>query len=193
MSTPWTRRAPHACASRGSVREGRSRTTSGTDLASDPALVAAHVEHGLAGEKGGRQEGQTRVSTKGPFGVVPVVVAKDWIGHAVGRCPYRRYILRTTTMPGPRAKQNGAKKNKTRTVTVAVLAGRPPALPPALQPRTLSSLDELTSDDWDEVVRVMCDHLKIPGMSPPRALLCPAHPYSRPHQAERPQESVHQL
>lgn len=73
-------------------------------------------------------------------------------------------------MPGPRAKHKGAKKNKTRTVSVAVLAERPPALPPALQPRTLSSLDELSADDWDEVVRVMCDHLKIPGMSPARAL-----------------------
>lgn len=72
-------------------------------------------------------------------------------------------------MPGPRAKQHAAKKSKTKTVAVAVLVNAPPSgLPPALQPRPLSSLDELSADDWDEVVRVMCDHLKIPGTSPPR-------------------------
>lgn len=48
----------------------------GTDFAGDPALVAADVEHGLVDEKGGRQEGQTRVSIKGSFGVVPVPVGE---------------------------------------------------------------------------------------------------------------------
>ncbi|KAF8551763.1 hypothetical protein OG21DRAFT_1477998 [Imleria badia] len=66
-------------------------------------------------------------------------------------------------MPGPRAKQHAAKKSKSKSVAVLLNAG--PALPPALQPRSLSSLDELSADDWDEVVRVMCDHLKIPDLT----------------------------
>lgn len=74
-------------------------------------------------------------------------------------------------MPGPRAKQNAAKKKnkpQNQTLNLAVLVKtpvqRPPPLPPALQHRALNSLDELSSADWDEVVRIMCDHLKIPGM-----------------------------
>ena len=93
-------------------------------------------------------------------------------------------------MPGPRAKQ---RKNKTKAVAVPALMAAPPALPPLLQPRLLSSLDELSSDDWDEVVRVMCDHLKIPGMSPLLTLGRRADPYSRPHQAERAQEDLQHL
>lgn len=90
-----------------------------------------------------------------------MVVAKDW----------RHYFTfqTTSTMPGPRAKQNGAKKTKTKAVSIVVVD--PPAaslaaiaaLPPALQPRTLTSLDELSTKDWDEVVRIICDHVKIPG------------------------------
>lgn len=65
------------------------------DFASDPALVAAHVEHGLVDEEEGRQEGETGVAQKRTLCVisksdgqnksqqrvvvvVPVVVAKDW-------------------------------------------------------------------------------------------------------------------
>lgn len=78
-------------------------------------------------------------------------------------------------MPGPGAKRSAAKKNNTKTVSVNLPTptslSRSPPLPPALQPRVLHSLDELSSDDWDEVVRVICSHLKVPGMSPARTTL----------------------
>ena len=67
-------------------------------------------------------------------------------------------------MPGPRAKKNGAKKNKSKSVPV-VASSQVPRLPPALQPRPLKSLDELSSSDWDDVVRVICDHLDIPDLT----------------------------
>ncbi|KAF8434497.1 hypothetical protein L210DRAFT_3613826 [Boletus edulis BED1] len=73
-------------------------------------------------------------------------------------------------MPGPRAKRNNAaKKNKSKTVNVAVFVPteslRGPPLPQSLQHRAMNSLDELSADDWDEIVRVMCDHLKIPDLT----------------------------
>jgi len=54
---------------------------SGTDFARDPALVAADVEHGLAGEEGGGEEGETGVAPERTLGVVAVVVAKDGSRH----------------------------------------------------------------------------------------------------------------
>lgn len=76
-------------------------------------------------------------------------------------------------MPGPRAKQHGTKKNKPKTVHVAVIAPQSPPLPQALQPRALNTLDELSANDWDEVVRVMCNHLNIPGTSIAHAFAAP--------------------
>lgn len=64
-------------------------------------------------------------------------------------------------MPGPRAKQNGAKKIKHKAPT------QNNATPGSTSSRTLpdSQLHELSNDDWDMVANVLCDHLKLPGMS----------------------------
>lgn len=107
-----------------------------------------------------------------------MVVAKHWMHEENLEADFEGAALQVAsfTMPGPRAKQNAAKKNKTRTVSVVTVnspasPSGPPSLPPALQPRLLSSLDELSSDEWDDVVRAICNHIKVPGMSSTRAAL----------------------
>ncbi|KAH0826017.1 hypothetical protein J3R83DRAFT_7498 [Lanmaoa asiatica] len=62
-------------------------------------------------------------------------------------------------MPGPRVKQNAAKKYKYKVMSQGNAASSP-----AIPTHVLKTLDELLNDDWDKVTKVPCDHLKLPNL-----------------------------
>ncbi|KAH0833373.1 hypothetical protein J3R83DRAFT_12474 [Lanmaoa asiatica] len=63
-------------------------------------------------------------------------------------------------MPGPRAKQNAAKKHKHKVMSQGNAASSP-----AIPIHVLKTLGELSNDDWDKVVKVLCDHFKLPDLT----------------------------
>lgn len=73
-------------------------------------------------------------------------------------------------MPGPRAKQNGAKKNKQKIVSRdnAALGSTPPGNIPT---DVLDTLNGFSNDHWDKVAKVLCDYLELPG--PCLLITCP--------------------
>ncbi|KAG6370757.1 hypothetical protein JVT61DRAFT_10959 [Boletus reticuloceps] len=68
-------------------------------------------------------------------------------------------------MPGPRAKQNSGKlKNKPKGMSQRDAAPGTTSSSPIILTTLLNTLDGLSSDDWDKVAKVLCDHFKLPDL-----------------------------
>ncbi|KAF8123399.1 hypothetical protein EV363DRAFT_1547591 [Boletus edulis] len=67
-------------------------------------------------------------------------------------------------MPGPRAKQNSGKKNKPKGISQRDAAPGTTSSSPIILTTLLNTLDGLSSDDWDKVAKVLCDHFKLPDL-----------------------------
>ena len=72
-------------------------------------------------------------------------------------------LILATAMPGPRAKQNGAKKNKQRPLVSHDNAALGSISPGIISTDVLDTLNEFSNDDWDRVAKVLCDYLELPG------------------------------
>ena len=85
-------------------------------------------------------------------------------------------MIIVSAMPGPRAKQNAARKHKQKVASQDKAVTRSTS-PPAIPTHVLDALKELSNDDWDKVAIILCSYPELPGMSPtssfPRGANCP--------------------